>query len=134
MRLLKNAEAMETTLTYKLALLHLIHVLVNADGVVDERERQLLETIRKEENITDAVYHAFEMRITSSATKDVYGHGMRLLEECTDEEKLQVFAHLYRMAVADDDMNMREVRLLFYALNNSKIDFDDVVLVARMAS
>ncbi len=125
---------METTLTYKLALLHLIHVLVNADGVVDERERQLLETIRREENISDAVFHAFEARIISSATKNVYEHGMKLLEDCSDEEKLQVFAHLYRMALADDDMNMREVRLLFYALRTTQIDFDDVMLVARMAS
>ncbi len=125
---------METTLTYKLALLHLIHVLVNADGVVDERERQLLETIRKEESISDAVFHAFEARIMSSATKSVYEHGMKLLEDCSDEEKLQVFAHLYRMALADDDMNMREVRLLFYALRTTQIDFDDVMLVARMAS
>lgn len=125
---------METTLTYKLALLHLIHVLVNADGVVDERERQLLETIRREENISDAVFHAFEARIMSSATKNVYEHGMKLLEDCSDEEKLQVFAHLYRMALADDDMNMREVRLLFYALRTTQIDFDDVMLVARMAS
>jgi uncharacterized tellurite resistance protein B-like protein len=125
---------METTLTYKLALLHLIHVLVNADGVVDERERQLLETIRREENISDAVFHAFEARITGSTTKDVYAHGMKLLEDCPDEEKLQVFAHLYRMALADDDMNMREVRLLFYALRTTQIDFDDVMLVARMAS
>ncbi|MBX2969158.1 MAG: TerB family tellurite resistance protein [Cyclobacteriaceae bacterium] len=125
---------METTLTYKLALLHLIHVLVNADGVVDERERQLLEIIRKEENISDAVFHAFEARIMSSAIKSVYEHGMKLLEDCSDEEKLQVFAHLYRMALADDDMNMREVRLLFYALRTTQIDFDDVMLVARMAS
>jgi uncharacterized tellurite resistance protein B-like protein len=125
---------METTLTYKLALLHLIHVLVNADGVVDERERQVLETIRREENISDAVFHAFEARIISSATKNVYDHGMKLLEDCSDEEKLQVFAHLYRMALADDDMNMREVRLLFYALRTTQIDFDDVMLVARMAS
>jgi uncharacterized tellurite resistance protein B-like protein len=125
---------METTLTYKLALLHLIHVLVNADGVVDERERQVLETIRREENISDAVFHAFEARIISSATKNVYEHGMKLLEDCSDEEKLQVFAHLYRMALADDDMNMREVRLLFYALRTTQIDFDDVMLVARMAS
>ncbi|WKZ59721.1 MAG: TerB family tellurite resistance protein [Cyclobacteriaceae bacterium] len=125
---------METTLTYKLALLHLIHVLVNADGVVDERERQVLETIRREENISDAVFHAFEARILSSATKNVYEHGMKLLEDCSDEEKLQVFAHLYRMALADDDMNMREVRLLFYALRTTQIDFDDVMLVARMAS
>lgn len=125
---------METTLTYKLALLHLIHVLVNADGVVDERERQMLETIRREENISDAVFHAFEARIMSSTTKNVYEHGMKLLEDCSDEEKLQVFAHLYRMALADDDMNMREVRLLFYALRTTQIDFDDVMLVARMAS
>jgi|SRR5690606_4157924 uncharacterized tellurite resistance protein B-like protein len=125
---------METTLTYKLALLHLIHVLVNADGVVDERERQLLEKIRKEEHITDAVFNAFEARIKSNDTKDVYEHGMKLLEDCSEEEKLQVFAHLYRMALADNDMSMREVRLLFYALRTTQIDFDDVMLVARMAS
>lgn len=125
---------METSLTYKQALLHLIHVLVNADGVVDERERALLDVIRREENISDAVFHAFEAKIISSAMKEVYAHGMKLLEECSDEEKLQVFAYLYRMALADDDMNMREVRLLFYALRTTQIDFDDVMLVARMAS
>lgn len=125
---------METTLTYKLALLHLVHLLVHADGVVDDRELAMLQRIREEENITDAVFNAFTSRISFSNNRELYEHGVRLLNQCTDEEKLQVFAHLYKLAQADNDFSMKEVRLLFYSLEQTQVEFDDVVLIARMAS
>ncbi len=125
---------METTLTYKLALLHLVHLLVHADGVVDDRELAMLQRIREDEHITDAVFNAFTSRISFSNNRELYEHGVRLLNQCTDEEKLQVFAHLYKLAQADNDFSMKEVRLLFYSLEQTQVEFDDVVLIARMAS
>ncbi|MBX2945705.1 MAG: TerB family tellurite resistance protein [Cyclobacteriaceae bacterium] len=125
---------METTLTYKLALLHLVHLLVHADDVVDDQELAMLQRIREEEHITDAVFNAFTSRISFSNNRELYEHGVRLLNQCTDEEKLQVFAHLYKLAQADNDFSMKEVRLLFYSLEQTQVEFDDVVLIARMAS
>jgi uncharacterized tellurite resistance protein B-like protein len=129
-----NGIAMETTLTYKLALLHMVHLLMHADGMEDEREVAMLQRIRDEEKITDAVYNAFKARLSFSTDKELYDHGVRLLNQCSEEEKLQIFAHLYRLAQADNDFSMKEVRLLFYSLEQTQVEFDDVVLIGRMAS
>jgi len=125
---------MESTLTYKLALLHMVHLLMHADGLVDGRESAMLDRIRDEENITDAVFNAFTARISFSTDKELHEHGMRLLNQCPEEEKLQIFVHLYKLAQADNDFSMKEVRLLFYSLEQSQVEFDEVVLIARMAS
>lgn len=125
---------MKTAIKFELALLHMIHLLVHADGDVEEQERQVIQLIREEEDISDAVYRTFEVSLSRVSEKVIYERGIALLSRCTEEEKLRVFVHLYRLAQADDDLSMKEVRLLFYALRDSKINFDDVVLSARMAS
>ena len=125
---------MKTTVKFELALLHLIHLLVHADGDVDDRERKVIQSIREEEHISEAVSRTFELSLTMVTEKTIYQRGIALLSQCTEDEKLRVFVHLYRLAKADDDLSIKEVRLLFYALHDSKIDFDDVVMSARMAS
>ena len=125
---------MATSIKFELAMLHMIHVLVHADGDADESEKKLIKVIYEEESVSEAVIKAFTASLSIVNEKTIYDRGIALLSKCTEEEKLRVFAQLYRLAQVDDDLNMKEVRLLFYALNDSQIKFEDVVMVARMAS
>jgi hypothetical protein len=51
--------------------------------------------------------------------------------ECTDEEKLDAFAHLYNMSEVDGSVHVREVRLLLYSIKAAGIEFNDVVNHAK---
>jgi uncharacterized tellurite resistance protein B-like protein len=120
-----------TTKNYQLGLLYLAHLLISADGVIDEKEFRLLQRIRQESGIPDSVFREFESELTNKSEKEIYRRGIELINECTDEEKLSAFAQLYKLSDADGSVHVKEVRLLLYAVRASRIDFNDVVKSAR---
>lgn len=124
---------MNTNINFQMGLLHMVHLLANVDGVVDEREKQVLRDIKREEEIPDSTFLDFEKRVNVFGERDIYREGIDMLNQCSEEEKLRIFVHLYRLAEADNELNIREVRLLLYALKITQIEFDDVVMTARMA-
>jgi hypothetical protein len=48
---------------YQLGLLYLIKLLIDADGIADDKEIEALNAIRKRESIEDDVYQDFEESI-----------------------------------------------------------------------
>ena len=91
---------------YHLGLLYLVHLLVSADGVVDETELKALQNIRKREKITDDVFSEFEQSVKVKKEKDIYQQGIEYLNKCDDEEKLNAFVFLYKMASCDKIMSI----------------------------
>lgn len=63
----------------------------------------------------------------------MYVEGIDLLNECSEHEKLCAFVQLYRVSEADGFIHEREVRFLLFSLKETQIDFEDVLLAARMA-
>jgi uncharacterized tellurite resistance protein B-like protein len=124
---------MEHNTNLQLGLLHLVHLLVNVDGHVDERERKAIEHIRAEENITDSVYREFEQKVAAGSADSIYEQGMAYLAKCSDDERLTVFVHLYKLAGADSSISSKEIRFLFYGLKETKLSFEDVILSADMS-
>ncbi len=118
---------------YHLGLLHFVHLLVTVDGHIDDRERAAILAIKKEENISDKVFHDFEMKAESASEPEIYTDGIAYFAACTDEEKLAAFVHLYKLAEADSSITNKEVRFLLYGLKATKISFEDVVLTAGMS-
>ena len=118
---------MQTNENYQIGLLYLAYLLISADGVIDERERTALLKIKKDENIPDARFDEFEKQIAKLKEREIYHHGINLMSECTDEEKLNAFVHLYKMSEADGRVHVKEVRLLLYSIRQVGIEFDDVV-------
>jgi uncharacterized tellurite resistance protein B-like protein len=112
---------------YHLGLLHLVHLLISADGVIDEKERGAMLNIRKKEKISDEVYDEFENDVKTKKERDIYQQGISLINECTDEEKLNVFVHLYKLSEVDGNVHVKEVRLLLYSIKMAGIEFNDVV-------
>jgi uncharacterized tellurite resistance protein B-like protein len=117
------------TSNYQLGILNLTHLLVSADGVVDEQEKQALARLRKLEQIDDEVFEAFSQTITigSKKERDIYKEGIDSINACTDEEKLRALALLYKMSEVDGRVHAKEVRLLLYSIRLTGIEFDDVV-------
>ena len=117
---------------YQLGLLYLVHLLVSADGVVDEKELAALEKIKSREKIPEAIFSQFKTDITVKKERDIYQAGLEYLSQCTSEERLQAFAILYKMSEVDGRVHVKEVRLLLYSIKMTGIEFDDVVNKAKL--
>jgi uncharacterized tellurite resistance protein B-like protein len=122
---------MSSSKNYQMGLLYLTHLLISADGVIDEKEFTSLLQIKNKENIPDSVFKEFEDGIRNKKEKDIYKIGIDLISDCTDEEKLDAFAHLYNMSEVDGSVHVREVRLLLYSIKAAGIEFNDVVDYAK---
>lgn len=112
---------------YQLGLLYLVHLLVSADGVVDENELAALDKIKTREKISDDVFNQFKNDIAVRKEKDIYQSGLSFIGQCTDEEKLRAFSILYKMSEVDGRVHVKEVRLLLYSARTTGVEFDDVV-------
>jgi len=121
---------MNTNKQYQLGLLYLAHLLINADGVIDEKERAALLKIKTVEKIPDSVFNGFESEIARQKEREIYQLGIEMINECSTEEKLKAFVHLYKMSEVDGSIHVKEVRLLLYSIRQAGIEFDDVVKLA----
>ena len=118
---------------FQLGLLHFVHLLVTVDGHIDEREKQTIYSIKNEESISAKLFQLFMDSINSKTEREVFAEGLDRLNRCNDEERLCAFVHLYHLAQADEHLDVKEIKLLLYSLDQTKIDFDDVVLAAQLA-
>lgn len=117
---------------YQLGLLHFAHLLVTVDGFIDDREKTAMSSLIKEEQIPDQVFADFQKTVNAKSQHEVYDRGVKLLSLCSDEEKLSALVHLYRLSEIDDNVHVKEVRLLLYSLKATHVEFEDVVLSAKM--
>lgn len=119
---------------YQLGLLYLVHLLMSADGVVDENETKELHKIKTREGIPDSTFNEFKASISEKKGRDIYQTGIDYMNRCTDDEKLKAFVSLYKMSEVDGRVHVKEVRLLLYCIKVSGIEFDDVVAKASLNS
>ncbi len=121
---------MDTKRNYQLGLLNLVHLLMNADGIIDDNEKKALVRLKKFENIPDALFQEFEHGVATKKQREIYELGIDFINHCTDEEKLRAFVHLYKMTEVDGHIHVKEVRLLLYSIKMAQIEFSDVIALA----
>jgi uncharacterized tellurite resistance protein B-like protein len=119
---------------YQLGLLYLVKLLIDADGIADEKELAALHIIKEKENIPDAVFSDFEDLVRNLKEQEVYNTGIEHLNRCTREEKLNVFSLLYKLSEVDGRVHLKEIKLLLYSIKTAGIAFDDVVTQAKMTA
>ena len=115
---------------YQLGLLHLVHLLISADGVIEEREKKALERIKAIEKISDELFREFVEMAQKKKEREIYNDGITMINSCTEEEKIMAFVHLYKISEADNEVHVKEVRLLLYSVKMSNVEFNDVVVRA----
>ena len=116
---------------FQQGLLHLVHLLTIADGKVDKREIDAVQRIIEDEKIPEDTVESFRKKVLIKTEKELYHDGLAYLSQCLDDEKLQAFVYLYRLSEADDQVHVREVRLLLYSLKSANIEFEEVERLAR---
>jgi len=119
---------------YQLGLLYLVHLLVSADGIVDDNELAALQNIKTREGISDEIFETFERDVMVKKEKEIYQRGIEMLNQCDDTEKLKAFVTLYKISEIDGRVHVKEVRLLLYSIKMTGIEFDDVVNQAKCAA
>lgn len=112
---------------YQLALLCFIHLLVSADGVVDNCENDAIKTIKEREGIGESICKDFEKLISHKKESEIYEYGISLINRCTDQEKLKIFVTLYKLSEVDGRVHVKEIRLLLFSIKLTGIAFNDVV-------
>lgn len=118
---------MNANSNYQLGLLYLVHLLISADGIIDDNEKEALLKVKRLENIPDSIFQNFEQEIAAKKERDIYQTGIGLINECSEEEKLNAFVHLYKMSEVDGRIHAKEVRLMLYSIKMAGIEFNDVV-------
>ena len=121
---------MDPNKNYQLGLLYLVHLLINADGVINEHEEKALERIKEKEKISPAVFEAFLKQVRTKKPKEIYQDGIALINSCEDEEKLNAFVHMYKLSEVDGSVHVKEVRLLLYSIKMADIEFNEVAEAA----
>ena len=116
--------------SFHLGLLHLIHLLIQADGVVDAREKEAVNKLLKRENVSDDLLQEFNRQVAAKKERDLFQEGIRLLNTCTDEEKMSGIIYLYKISEADNHVHIKEVRLLLYSVKLADVEFNDVMRMA----
>jgi uncharacterized tellurite resistance protein B-like protein len=122
---------MPDTKDYHLGLLFMVHLLMSSDGDVSIDEEKAWDIIRKKEGISDEVFAGFRRSLDSKKEREIYQTGIDHLNLCTNEQKLDAFAHLYHLSEADGNVHVKEVRLLLYSIRMTGIEFNDVVEHAK---
>lgn len=127
---LEKNRLMASTKNYQLGLLYLVHLLINADGIVNENEEKALQKIREKEKIPSDVFEEFLKDVKTKTPKTIYQDGIALINECDDERKLNALAHIYKLTEVDGSIHVKEVRLLLYSIKMANIEFNDVAMAA----
>ena len=116
---------------YHLGLLYFVHLLIDADGVMDERELEALKIVREREMIPGPVVEEFERNVRRKSEHDIYRTGLEFIDRCSHQEKLSIFSTLYKLSEVDGRVHTKEIRLLLYSLRDAGMNFDEVVNSTR---
>lgn len=112
---------------YQFGLLYLVHLLISADGVVDENEQKAIQRVMSKESIPQSFFEQFKKDIANKKEREIYQDGIDYINRCSDQDKLKAFVHLYQMSEVDGRVHVKEVRLLLYSIKMAGIEFNDVV-------
>ena len=112
---------------YEFGILYLVHLIISADGVIDEGELKALEIIIETEGMNPGVYREFIDQTASMSEKDIYEKGIEMISSCTPAQQLRAFAWLMKISESDGHIHAKEIRFLLYSVKKAGIDFNQVV-------
>lgn len=115
---------------YHNSILLFSYLIINSDGILDIQEKMAIRKICEHENIAENYLLDFVAEAPAHSEREIFNIGHEEIDQCTDEEKIKVFAWLHRISEVDGDVHVKEVRFLLYSIKKAGIDFEDVVAVA----
>lgn len=124
---------MNTNENFYIGLLFITYLLMDSDHEIDAKELHFLDSVRLEAGVSDAAFKTFCNSVIGRKDREIYQIGMNAISQCSEEEKIKIFVKLYQMAMADQVLRPKEVRLILYATRMADVDMNKVVESAKEA-
>lgn len=108
---------------YCAGLVSLYHLLINADGHVDDKELKMGEMMKKHENIDDWEFNYHMKKVADKKKEDLILECVHSLRKCDYELKVKCIAWMSLIANSDGFMAPEEWRLI-YRIYNSELNLN----------
>lgn len=109
-------------------LVSLYHLLINADGHIDEKEIKMGELMRKHEEIDDKDFNDTLERISAMDKEDVIEDCVTSLNKCDYDMKVKCIAWMSMIANSDGFMAPEEWQLIYHIYNTKlKLNLSDIL-------
>lgn len=95
-------------------LISLYHLLVNADGVIDDTEREFGELMKKHEGIDDSDFNDHLNRISATDKDELTEECITILNQCDHSWKICCIAWMSLIANSSGFMAPEEWKLIYY--------------------
>lgn len=109
-------------------LVALYHLLINADGHVDDKELRMGELMKKHENIDDWEFNYHLNRIAEQDKEKIISDCINSLNKCDHEWRIKCIAWMSLIANSDGFMAPEEWKLIYYIYNTElKLNLSDIL-------
>ena len=122
----------EHKISYIEGLVSLYHLLINADGHVDEKEVKMGKLMIQHEEIDNFIFERFLEKMSKLGKKNVIEYCVNALGKCSYELKVKSIAWMSLVANSDGFMDPEEWKLIYQIYNKElKLDLNDILEVQK---
>ena len=113
---------------YLEGLVSLYHLLITADGHIDDKEVKMGEVMKKSENIDDWEFKFYLSKIKEERKEIVINNCIESLSKCDQDLRVRCIAWLSLIANSDGFMDPEEWKLIYYIYNTAlKLNLTDIL-------
>jgi len=113
-------------------LVALYHLLITADGHVDEKELRMGQLMKKHENIEDWEFDHFLSKVASTEKDKLVTECVDMLKKCDVDWRIRSIAWMSLIANSDGFMAPEEWRLIYNIYNTQlKLNLSDILAMQK---
>jgi uncharacterized tellurite resistance protein B-like protein len=122
----------DSKISYIEGLISLYHLLINADGHIDDKELKMGELMKKHENIDDFIFNSSLTRISALTKTNIIQGCVNSLKKCEYEWKVKCIAWMSLIANSDGFMAPEEWSLIYSIYNKElNLNLNDILEMQR---
>ena len=113
-------------------LVTLYHLLINADGHVDEKELRMGELMKKHENIDDWEFNYHLEKVSTMKEEELIDECVTNLKKCDLDWRIKCIAWMSMIANCDGFMTSEEWKLIYHIYNTRlNLNLSDILAVQK---
>jgi uncharacterized tellurite resistance protein B-like protein len=118
----------DNKINYIEGLVSLYHLLINADGHIDDKEVKMGELMKAHEKIDDFMFDFYLNKISTQDKKVVFDACVNSLNKCEHDWKVKSIAWMSLIANSDGFMDPEEWKLIYSIYNKElKLNLNDIL-------
>ncbi len=110
----------------------LYHLLITADGHVDNKELRMGELMKKHENINDSDFDYYLSKVSNKQKEEIIAECVENLKKCDQDWRIKCIAWMSLIANSDGFMAPEEWKLIYYIYNTQlKLNLSDILAMQK---